>query len=79
MTDASGCQWTFVDKAPIFSAEELSDETPYPIPVVIDCEIIGPNVDDDQNLVRISTAQPWGIEATGGQTEFVVRRDQLVD
>jgi hypothetical protein len=89
MTDASGCQWTFVDKAPIWrrsSAQKscqprapTASESPYAIRWSWTVRSSIRNVDDDPNLVRISTAQPSGIEATGDQTEFVVRRDQLVD
>ncbi len=78
MTDASGRQWTFVDKWPIFSAQTLTDQTQYPVGVLIDCELTDEDVGGiDQNLVLISTEKPWGVQTTEGQTEFVIRRDQL--
>jgi hypothetical protein len=80
MTDAGGCQWSFIDKCSIFSADNLSGESPYPVDVVIGCEILGDQQDDARDdLVCVTTDRPWAIEATNGQTEFVVARDQLVE
>jgi hypothetical protein len=50
------------------------------VDVVIGCEILSDHQDGARdNLLCITTDKPWAIEATNGQTEFVVTRDQLVE
>jgi len=83
--------WVFIEKAPVVSAESLGPETPYPRPGVIACELVERAFDgillwDYQKvfseaecaILVVSTAVPWGVEATTGETQFKVRPEQVV-
>src|SRR5579859_5662505 len=50
----------------------------YPKPGSVGCEVSARWRDSDgRELIRISTARPWGIESTEGVSEFVVLAEQL--
>ena len=78
LLDARGTTWTFVDKVPVLSAEELSEASDYPRPATIECEVVAePSDVQAAGLVTIDTSRPWGIEAKDGTSLFVVRQSQL--
>ncbi|GLV88522.1 hypothetical protein Slala03_82110 [Streptomyces lavendulae subsp. lavendulae] len=76
-TDAHHQQWTFVDKWPVFSGEDLHPDSSYPVEVGVLCDILTTgNSADTADTVKISVA-PWGLESLDGRIEFEVRADQL--
>lgn len=78
--DAHGVTWTFVEKAPVVTTENLTESSSFPRPGSLACEILAGKVTDGTSLlVEIDTSRPWGIEATDGTTKFVVRTEQLLD
>ncbi|HET9781150.1 MAG TPA: hypothetical protein VFR33_05160 [Candidatus Dormibacteraeota bacterium] len=73
LTDADGHVWRFVDKAPVFDAENvLTPTTQYPVGISVACTIIERR--DDR--VVVDTAQPWGVESDG-VARFIVHSDQV--
>jgi hypothetical protein len=81
LVDASGRQWTFFDKPPLFDAgDDLTPDTDYPVEAVMACTVVDVGVGaDGQQLVTISTSSPWRLESQEGRDEFQVTQDQLVD
>ena len=80
LVDASGRSHVIVEKVPVVSDEDLWSTSAYPRPGFIACEIEEEWVDEDgQALVRVSTARPWSIESSTGQTEFVVLASQVTN
>jgi hypothetical protein len=78
LLDASGREWVFVDKVPIFSAETLDAESDYPRPGSISCEVLASRRDGlGREVCTIDTARPDGVEAEGGETKFDVLAEQL--
>lgn len=78
LVDAAGTNHIFVEKAPVVSVSNLSFTSTYPCDGSIACTIIAAWMDiDGQALVRVSTAQPWAMESTDGQTEFVLFDTQV--
>ncbi|MFC9595770.1 hypothetical protein ACFTUC_38990 [Streptomyces sp. NPDC056944] len=76
-TDAHHQQWTFIDKWPVFSGEDLHSDSSYPVEVGILCDILtSGNSSGTGDTVKISVA-PWGLESLDGRIEFEVRADQL--
>ena len=79
LRDANGVAWTFVEKVPVVTTENLSESSAYPRGGKIACELV-PDPDGAVSpLIQIDTSRPWGVEATDGTTTFTVRREQLVD
>lgn len=67
------------DKGPVFTEVRLDENSSYPQPGSLACEILREWTDDHgRQRCIISTDRPWGVEATGGETQFEVFRDQLV-
>lgn len=79
LTDAHGVVWSLVDKAPVFDDEDrLRPTTAYPVEVQVGCEVVGRGrLDDGTEVLTVSTRLPWGIEAVGGRTEFLVDVHQV--
>ncbi|MGI5502950.1 hypothetical protein [Lentzea sp. CA-135723] len=69
LVDASGVEWTLVDQAP---AVGVHPEDELPCYLEIACEVVAA----DGDLVTVSTAQPWGVEA---RHELLVTPYQLLD
>jgi hypothetical protein len=80
LVDVHGRIWSFIDKAPVVSADYLDTESPYPQPGVIACEVIE-RVSDaaGRNVVLIDTERPWGVESIEGATRFEVFAESLVE
>jgi len=79
LLDASGASWTFVDKVPVVTVENLNEASDYPRPATIECEVVpAPSASQAAGLVTIDTSRPWGIETKDGTSKFVVRQSQLV-
>lgn len=76
--DAEGRKHRFVDKVPIFSAEDLDAAGTYPRVGVIAGEVVARWKDaQGRELVRVTTVRPDGVESTEGLSEFVVPAAQL--
>ena len=73
LVDAVGRRHTFKDKVPTFTVEDLDAQSKYPTSGVIVCEVVDRYQDEKgQELVRISTANPYSIESTEGLSVFTV-------
>lgn len=76
-TDAHHQQWTFIEKWPRFSGEDLHPDSSYPVEVGIPCDILDSvSSSGTTDTVKISVT-PWGVESLEGCVEFEVRADQL--
>lgn len=80
LTDAEGKVHRFIDKVPVVSTDDyLAADSAYPQPGVLGCIIVEEWTDaQGRSLVRVSTQEPWSIEATDGCQEFVVLASQLI-
>jgi hypothetical protein len=59
LTDAHGRVWSFVEKIPIVTAEDLDAESRYPRPGVIACQVVERRVGmDATEVVIIDTERP---------------------
>ena len=77
--DAERRKHKVIDKVPIFTSDQLSAETTYPVPGTMPCEIRARWRDTlGRDLARISIANPLDDQSTEGLSEFVVLADQLV-
>ena len=72
--DADGVRHVLADKPPIFDAD-LAPNTPYPVDVLVGCEIVAVAAD----RIHITTDRPSGIATAAGRTDFVVHPHQLVE
>lgn len=79
LTDARGQRWCFREKVPVVSTQHLSAESPYPQPGVIACLILDRQRLDGHSVVTIDTSRPWSVTATTGETQFVVRSEQVIE
>jgi len=78
LQDAWDRVWSFVEKAPVLSAAELWNDSSYPQPGVIACEIVRRWVDDrGRHIMTIDTSRPWGVETEAGETTFDVLPTQM--
>jgi hypothetical protein len=76
IVDAAGIEREFIDKYPMFGKNpELGPATPYPMNILIACSVLR----DGEDGVVVSTAEPWGLEATDGTCEFTVNPADLVE
>jgi hypothetical protein len=77
--DAKNHTWTFIEKAPILTAEDLWSDSGYPRDGVIECEVIQRSADEGGELVTVDTERSAGVESTDGTTRFEIRSDILVE
>ncbi|WP_422742711.1 hypothetical protein ACN27B_30165 [Micromonospora sp. WMMD754] len=74
LVDADGRNWFFVDKVPIFFAEDGTlPGTALPRPAFVRCHVV---VQQEDQVLVVSTA-PDHVEAEDGTTQFRVRPNQL--
>lgn len=80
MTDAWGTEWSFEEKIPVVSTDELHERSEYPQPGIIACEIVKLWRDEhDREIATIDSEKPWGVESSDGQTQFDVLATQLIE
>jgi hypothetical protein len=80
LTDAGGRAWHFIEKVPVVTTEPLDALSQYPRPGVIGCEVVERHAGaGGRELVVIDTERPWHVQATCGESRFVVRPEQLED
>lgn len=78
LRDAWGHKWRFIDKDVMFTSENLDEDSHYPLPGVIACQVISRKRDTrGREIVAVSTARPWVVEAVDGETQFDVLPHQL--
>jgi hypothetical protein len=79
LRDAANKEHVFIEKVPVVTTENLTVTSDYPRPGVIDCVVEEQWTDSEgRSLVRVTTAQPWGVESTRGETSFIVLASQIV-
>jgi hypothetical protein len=73
LVDAAGRLHCFKDKVPIFTVEDLDADSKYPTPGFVACEVVKRfQTEKGEELVLVSTVNPFGIESTEGLSEFTV-------
>jgi hypothetical protein len=73
LVDAEGRRHVIKDKVPMFTVEELDADSRYPAEGCVPCEVLERYKDRaGQELARITTKEPYGIESSEGLTEFIV-------
>jgi len=73
VVDAAGRRHILRNKVPIFTVEDLDVNSKYPRSGFVDCEVVDRYQDEKgQELVRVTTAEPYDIESTEGLFEFTV-------
>lgn len=73
LLDAEGRKHEFIEKVPVLTIEQFDENSSYPMPCLIACEVLAQWRDDQKReLTRVSTARPWAIESTEGLSEFTV-------
>jgi len=76
-TDANGTVHTLVDKVPIFSSEDLWNNSVYPQPGFARCEVLARSRDSRGQLARVTIARPDRLQSSRGLSEFLVLESQL--
>lgn len=78
LIDAHGREHTFVEKAPVVSAQDISARSTLPVSGHIACEIEHELKDaTGRALLRVDTARPYGIESIAGNTRFELLAEQV--
>jgi hypothetical protein len=73
LVDAEGRRHIIKDKVPMSTVEDLDADSRYPVEGCVLCEVLERYQDGEgQELARISTKEPYGIESSEGLTEFTV-------
>lgn len=79
-SDANGRCWRFVEKCVVVHDEYLDARTPYPLPGVIACEIVGRSSDaTGREIIVVDTERPWGVESIDGTMRFEVVPASLIE
>lgn len=77
LIDAEGRKHSFVDKVPIFSLNDLDDNSSYRALGVVGCEELARWQDPSgRELMKVTTRRD-GVESKEGLSEFVVLRHQV--
>jgi hypothetical protein len=77
--DANHRLWSFIEKIPVVTTEELWLDSEYPRIGAIACEVIRRTSDSLGEILTVDTEHPWGIESTDGVSRFEIRRESLVE
>jgi hypothetical protein len=78
LTDVWGMVHVFIDKVPIFTKANLTENSLYPQRGVIACSVLRRwHEHGDREIVTVDTSDPWHVESTEGQTQFDVLASQL--
>jgi hypothetical protein len=80
LLDALGRLWSFVEKVPVVSTEDLDYSSTYPRAGVIACEVVARRTDGEgREVVEIDTELPWHVETVEGVTRFTVWPQQVME
>ena len=78
--DAWNNEFTFRDKVPIFTSEDLNEKSNYPKPGIIACFKIKESIDEsNQKIITVNTIKPWDVESLDGIQEFEIFENQLIE
>jgi 3-dehydroquinate dehydratase len=76
--DVQERQWSFVEKAPIVTSQQIGHGDNYPLDGEVECSLISEFTDSNNNkIVTIDLSSPLGIEAENGQSKFNVFESQI--
>lgn len=78
LTDAHGCVWTIVEKVPVVTAEDLTSESGYPRPILLDAwEINRRQIAGRETVVA---RLDYHVESSdeSRQSEFEMRPESIV-
>lgn len=79
LVDAYGTEWTFVEKIPVVTTNEINKSSNFPQDGFIAGKITKRWKDkNDSPLFTVKTLKPWGIESTDGQSIFDVLYDTII-
>jgi hypothetical protein len=79
LIDAWNQEWTFIEKVPTVTSEDLNADSRYPARGVIACEVVERHLDaSGREVLTIDTQLPWGFESTTGEVRFEVLAGQIV-
>ena len=80
LIDAHGLTWKFLEKTAIVSHEDIDENSTFPMPGLIAGEAIHRFLDEsDRNIIRVDTSKPFCIESIGGETQFDVFAEFVVE
>ena len=78
--DANDCLHTIIDKAAMFTGNDLERSSQYPQAGMVRCEVLDTSRDHSgRTLVWITLDRPDRIETTDGRSEFLVLDSQISD
>ncbi|MDG0853922.1 hypothetical protein [Roseateles puraquae] len=79
LIDADGRLHKFIEKASVVSDENLRQDSIYPRPGSMACELQAEWTDDaGRTRVKVNTERAWGIESLEGLQDFVLFKSQLL-
>jgi hypothetical protein len=79
LVDAWQRTWVFVEKVPVVTIEYLDSTSIYPSLGVIAGRVVETRFINGQQVIRVDTNTPWGINSTDGETLFDVFPHQLTE
>lgn len=78
--DALGKTHTIIDKFPYFTDHDLWEDSLYPQPGLLQCQVLDKATDTKgRAIAQISIEEPHHIETTEGLSTFTVQADDLVE
>jgi hypothetical protein len=77
LTDAFGKEWYFTEKVPIMTASYLDETSQYPQDGIINC--INTEQNTENGFVNIDTSKPYAIYSEDDQTNFTVKKNQILN
>lgn len=72
--DANNKEWSFIEKVPVVTVENLTAGSKYPIEGYVECEILNKS----SEIVKINLSNPLGIQTEDGRTIFEVHENQII-
>ena len=79
LIDCKEKQWSFQGKPALFTKEEVSAETTFPLPGVLPCKIEAKRLDNKGKMVFLVHTVRWKVENAESGGYFEVYEDQVVD
>lgn len=73
-------EYIFQEKLPIFTSDDLDNESDYPKPGVIACIKVKEFYDNTNcKIIVIDTNEIWGVQSLDERREFEVLENQLIE
>ena len=79
LIDAWGDRHLFIEKVPVVRSASLDENSSYPQPGIIACQVVDRREIERREILRIETETLWHIESTTGESSFEVGSHQLVE